>query len=209
MVQNIVITFDGTSGSGKGSIASRVAKALGLKYLDTGRLYRGFAYIVNRDNLHQVFEAKADAIAKQITSEVLNLDELYSEDIAKIASKIAKSKAVRQSLIDLQRDFVVTNKGGVLDGRDTGSVICPNADYKFYVDADLKIRAERRLIQMQEKGILDKTLDQVVADLASRDEQDKSRVEAPLIIPKGAVQIDNSHCPLAETVKKVLELIDK
>jgi CMP/dCMP kinase len=208
MVKNIIITFDGTSASGKGSIASRVAKSLGFKYLDTGKLYRAFAYIASRDNCLIEFASFADEIAGKITDDILQLDSLYSEDIAKVASLIAKAPEVRQSLIDLQRDFANHGTGVVLDGRDTGSVICPDADYKFYVDADVAIRAQRRLAQLHEKNIFNKSLSEIAFDLEARDDQDKNRKIAPLVIPPGAKQIDNGVNPLDVTVRKVLELID-
>ncbi|MBT4989393.1 MAG: (d)CMP kinase [Rickettsiales bacterium] len=204
----MIITFDGTSGSGKGSIASRVAKALGLKYLDTGKLYRAFAYIVQKENHIDHFATKSDEIAAKITSSILQLPELYSEDIAKVASLIARSGEVRQSLIDMQRDFAKGKQGAVLDGRDTGSVICPQADYKFYIDADVKIRAQRRYDQLREKNIIDKSLEDIMLDIKARDFSDKNRDLAPLIIPDGAFEIDNSKNSIEITVKKVLELID-
>lgn len=204
----MIITFDGTSGSGKGTIASSVARSLIFAYLDTGKLYRAFAYLVLSQDLLESFEDNAYNIAGQIEPELLNLESLYSEQVAAIASKIAKSSNVRASLIDMQRNFVKNNKNVVLDGRDTGSVICPNADYKFYIDADIEVRATRRLAQLQEKGLSEKGYEDILSDLQQRDFNDKNRKIAPLIIPQGAVEIDNSNVSKEEVIKKILELID-
>jgi cytidylate kinase len=204
----MIITFDGTSGSGKGTIASSIARSLSFSYLDTGKLYRAFAYLVLSQDLLESFEDNAYNIAGQIEPELLNLESLYSEQVAAIASKIAKSSNVRASLIDMQRNFVKNNKNVVLDGRDTGSVICPNADYKFYIDADIEVRATRRLAQLQEKGISEKGYEDILSDLQQRDFNDKNRKIAPLIIPQGAVEIDNSNVSKEEVIKKILELID-
>ena len=106
----MIITFDGTSGSGKGTIASSIAKSLNFEYLDTGKLYRAFAYLALSQGLLESFEDKADKIAAQIEPELLNLESLYSEQVAGIASKIAKSSNVRASLIDMQRNFVKQQK---------------------------------------------------------------------------------------------------
>ena len=204
----MIITFDGTSGSGKGTIASSIARSLSFSYLDTGKLYRAFAYLVLSQDLLESFEEEACNIAGQIEPELLNLESLYSEKVASIASKVAKSSNVRNSLIDMQRNFVKNNKNVVLDGRDTGSVICPNADYKFYIDADIEVRATRRLAQLQEKGISAKGYEDILSDLQQRDFNDKNRKIAPLIIPQGAVEIDNSNVSKEEVIKKILELID-
>jgi len=204
----MIITFDGTSGSGKGTIASSVAKSLNFAYLDTGKLYRAFAYLVLSQDLLKSFEDNAKSIAEQIDPELLNLGSLYSEEVAAIASKIAKLSNVRSSLIDMQRSFVKNNKNVVLDGRDTGSVICPNADYKFYIDAKIQVRAERRLAQLKEKGISEKGLADILSDLQQRDLNDKNRKIAPLIVPYGAVEIDNTNVSKEEVIKKILELID-
>lgn len=204
----MIITFDGTSGSGKGTIASSIARSLSFSYLDTGKLYRAFAYLVLSQDLLESFEEEACNIAKKIEPELLNLESLYSEQVAAIASKVAKSSNVRNSLIDMQRNFVKNNKNVVLDGRDTGSVICPNADYKFYIDADIEVRATRRLAQLKEKGISGKGYEDIFLDLKQRDLNDKNRKIAPLIIPQGAIEIDNSNVSKEEVIKKILELID-
>jgi cytidylate kinase len=204
----MIITFDGTSGSGKGTIASTIAQLLGFEYLDTGKLYRAFAYIVLTKELQEYYEDTADKIASQIEPELLKSEVLYSEHVAAIASKVAKSSKVRDSLIAMQREFVKKNHNVVLDGRDTGSVICPEANIKFYVDADINVRAERRLAQLFEKGINDKSLLEILSDLEQRDYNDKNRDVAPLVIPEGAIVIDNTHASVADTVKKILELID-
>jgi CMP/dCMP kinase len=164
--------------------------------------------LVLSQDLLKSFEDNAKCIAEQIDPELLNLECLYSEEVAAIASKIAKLSNVRSSLIDMQRSFVKNNKNVVLDGRDTGSVICPNADCKFYIDAKVEVRAERRLAQLKEKGISEKGLADILSDLQQRDLNDKNRKIAPLIVPFGAVEIDNTNVSKEEVIKKILELID-
>ncbi|MBL6785007.1 MAG: (d)CMP kinase [Rickettsiales bacterium] len=205
----MIITFDGTSGSGKGTIAAKVADHYQAAYLDTGKLYRAFAFLVLKHDMLDNFVKKSGELVSMINQDILSLDELYSEEIAKIASKIAKEKSVRQSLISMQRNFAKSHQNVVLDGRDTGSVICPEADHKFYIDADVTIRARRRFEQLIQKGIQNRSLESITDDLKQRDFNDKNRSEAPLIIPEGANVIDNSYGSVDIVVKKVLELIDK
>ena len=136
---------------------------------------------------------------------------LRSEKITKISSEIAKLKFVRQKLLSLQREFAnfpPNGIGSVIDGRDITSVIIPNAEIKFYIDADIEVRATRRLAQLQEKGISEKGYEDILSDLQQRDFNDKNRKIAPLIIPQGAVEIDNSNVSKEEVIKKILELID-
>ena len=212
------ITFDGTSASGKGSIASAVAARYGFAYLDTGKLYRLVALIIYNEKLQDCFLDKLDDIKGVLFSKggkyniSLGISEhllfdLYLEHISKLASKIAKEQSIRDLLFDYQRDFVTKNSQGVvLDGRDTGSVICPEADKKFYIDADVKVRAHRRYLQMKNKeGVSEKEIEE---SLRKRDEQDKNREIAPLIVAEGAAEIDNSKNSLEDTVQKIVALID-
>lgn len=205
----IVITFDGTAASGKGSIARQVADHFGFAYLDTGRLYRALALLIRINGLEgKDFLPKIDTLSKRITTTLLSDNVLYEGSIGDLASKIASLAEVREALLQYQKDFVENNKGVVLDGRDTGSVICPDAQYKFFVDADPGVRAKRRFKQQGELGLPEQTYEDILSKLIERDKRDKERDIAPLVAPAGSVEIDNSYGKISETVKRVVGLIN-
>ena len=204
-----IITFDGTAGSGKGTIAKAIAKHYDLKYLDTGKLYRALASLIITNNCADNFIAKLASLTVNITEDLLANPVLYNEDIGAFASIIAANASVRKALYNFQIEFINNHKGCVLDGRDTGSVIAPQAKFKFYVDADIEIRASRRY--MQNKTYYDENnimMPDLKLKMAQRDEQDKNREIAPLIIATGAKIIDNSEDDLVAIIKKVIDIID-
>ncbi len=188
-----VVTVDGTAGSGKGTIARAVANNLGYKYLDTGKLYRALAYLIITSEQQDNFTNQLTQLTEQISPEILSLDKLLNDDVGNFAAKIAALPEVRKALLSYQHGFIAKHHNVVLDGRDTGSVIYPQAEHKYYVDAALQVRAERRFVQNKsyylEHNI---SAEQIATDLAARDEADKSRKVAPLIVPEGAEIIDNS-----------------
>ena len=205
-----VIAIDGTAGSGKGTLAKKIAKVLNFDHLDTGLLYRILAYEflkLNKD-LKMLKEVNIN-LNIFIDKKKIKLMNLRSEEITKISSEIAKLKFVRQKLISLQRKFAnnpPSGIGSVIDGRDISSVITPNAEVKFYIDADVKIRAERRLSQLDLPG---SCYDEILKDIIKRDFQDKRRKISPLIKTTDSQLIDTSKISESEVLIKAIEHIKK
>ena len=205
-----VIAIDGTAGSGKGTLAKKIAKVLNFDHLDTGLLYRILAYEflkLNKD-LKMLKEVNIN-LNIFIDKKKIKLMNLRSEEITKISSEIAKLKFVRQKLISLQRKFAnnpPNGIGSVIDGRDITSVITPNAEVKFYIDADVKIRAERRLSQLDLPG---SCYNEILKDLIKRDFQDKRRKISPLIKTTDSQLIDTSKISESEVLIKAIEHIKK
>ena len=205
-----VIAIDGTAGSGKGTLAKKIAKVLNFDHLDTGLLYRILAYEflkLNKD-LKMLKEVNIN-LNIFIDKKKIKLMNLRSEEITKISSEIAKLKFVRQKLISLQRKFAnnpPSGIGSVIDGRDITSVITPNAEVKFYIDADVKIRAERRLSQLD---LPRSCYNEILKDLIKRDFQDKRRKISPLIKTTDSQLIDTSKISESEVLIKAIEHIKK
>ena len=205
-----VIAIDGTAGSGKGTLAKKIAKVLNFDHLDTGLLYRILAYEFLKFNkdLKMLKEINID-LNIFLDKKKIKLMNLRSEEITKISSEIAKLKFVRQKLISLQRKFAnnpPNGIGAVIDGRDITSVITPNAEVKFYIDADVKIRAERRLSQLDLPG---SCYNEILKDLIKRDFQDKRRKISPLIKTTDSQLIDTSKISESEVLIKAIEHIKK
>ncbi|MFM7621292.1 MAG: (d)CMP kinase [Alphaproteobacteria bacterium] len=208
-MKKIVIAIDGPSASGKGTLAKKLAKHFDLSYLNTGAIYRLIASRVIQFKIGvEQFENHLTQLVKDINENDLENEELFSEEVGACASIIAKSKALRQAIFQLQRQFVEKAKqekmGCVLDGRDTTTVICPDADYKFYVTADVEIRAKRRHLQFPNLIYED-----ILQQLKTRDHNDINRAESPLQIAKDAVIIDNGQLNVEQSFLKTLEHIKK
>ena len=205
-----VIAIDGTAGSGKGTLAKKIAKVLNFDHMDTGLLYRILAYEflkLNKD-LKMLKEVNIN-LNIFIDKKKIKLMNLRSEEITKISSEIAKLKFVRQKLISLQRKFAnnpPSGIGSVIDGRDITSVITPNAEVKFYIDAEVKIRAERRLSQLD---LPESCYNEILKDLIKRDFQDKRRKISPLIKTTDSQLIDTSKISESEVLIKAIEHIKK
>ena len=202
MKKNLVIAIDGPSASGKGTLAKKLAAHFGLPYLNTGALYRLVAWRVMEQKIEpSEFENHIGELVQNISESDLEPEELFSEKVGAVASIIAKNPKLRAALFDLQRDFVTNEKGAVLDGRDTTTVIAVDADFKFFVTADVEIRAQRRFNQLQTD------YEEILAQLKRRDENDFGRADAPLQIAKDAVVIDNGNLSIEEGFQKILEII--
>ena len=198
-----VIAVDGTAASGKGTLAKRLALHLGYAYLDTGLLYRAVAYLVlntpKGTNIGEIDEKSAISAANGLNFAKIDEKILRTDDIAQAASVIAAIPAVRTALIELQRRFAANPPGNlpggapgaVLDGRDIGTVICPDAGAKIFVDADVEIRATRRVKELQERGVAAIPA-RVLQEMRERDERDKSRSVAPLVPADDAFILDTS-----------------
>lgn len=209
-----IITIDGPTASGKGTVARIVAEKLHFHYLDSGALYRLTALSVirsgiNPDDTGQIAEMARNLPCRFEKEHIFLGDEdvtaaIRSETIGNMASKIAAIPAVRQALTDLQTGFRKA-PGLVADGRDMGTVIFPEADLKIFLTASVDIRAERRYKQLLEKGI-PANIDNLRNDLIERDKRDTQRQTAPLVAAPDAITLDTSTLNIQETVERVLDL---
>ena len=208
----MIIAIDGTAASGKGTLGRTLAMRLGLDYLDTGQLYRAVGLAVKQAGVN--LEDASDETLKTLIDE-LDLcqkfgPELRSSEIGELASKVAAIAQVRASLLERQRDFAhnpPNGKGAVLDGRDIGSVILPDADAKFFIDAAADIRATRRHLELKARGE-DIEFSEVLADIIKRDCRDKNRTVAPLIAAEDAFLIDSSDKNAEEVLAICLDYLD-
>ena len=208
---SVTIAIDGPAASGKGTLAKTLAMALSFDYLDTGSLYRAVARDVQSAGISlddsDASHDKIVEIAKALRLPVVNDASLRTSEIAQIASKIAVLPAAREALVAKQRDFAnnpPSGKGAVLDGRDIGSVILPNADLKLYIDADIKVRAKRRFLELSAKDDT-VTLAEILADLTERDARDKTRETAPLKPADDAIFIDSSEMSAQDVLQDALK----
>lgn len=206
-VQGLIIAVDGPTASGKGTIARGLAAHYGLPHLDTGLLYRAVG--------RQVFLNGGDpndpaaALAATVFPDSLLTDPaLRTEETGGLASRVSVHPAVRQALYERQRAFALQPGGAVLDGRDIGTVIAPEASAKLFVIASVGARAQRRFLEMQARGVA-VTLDEIEADLAARDERDRTRKEAPLVAAGDAMLLDNSELSAEASVMAAIRLVDQ
>ena len=186
------IAIDGPAASGKGTVSKAVAAHFGLAHLDTGLLYRAVGRRV-------LAGETPEAAALALTEADLQGDELRAPEVASAASEVAALPAVRAALIDFQRAFAARAGGAVLDGRDIGTVICPDADVKLFVTASPEVRAKRRWKEQRERGH-EEPYDKVLADVIARDRRDSERTAAPLKPAADAVLIDTSALTIEEAV---------
>lgn len=193
------IAVDGPAASGKGTISKALARELGYGHLDTGLLYRAVG--------RQVLDGAAPlAAAQALTAEALDDPSLRTPEVAQAASKVAVLGEVRAALVDFQRAFARRDGGAVLDGRDIGTVICPEAEAKLYVIASAEVRAERRFKELSGKGI-ETNFDTVLADVRARDERDIGRAEAPLKPAEDAVHIDTTEMSIEAAIAAALAAV--
>lgn len=206
----VVIAIDGPAASGKGTLARRLAKHFGYAHLDTGLLYRAVGMKLLRAGHDPEDEEAAEAAARGIAASELEDPELRSDGAARAAGIVAAFAGVREALLAFQRDFARTPPGGaagaVLDGRDIGTVICPDADYKIFVDASIEVRAERRLNELQQRGS-GGIPSRVLQDMKERDARDRSRAVAPLAPAAGSFVLDTTALDADEALAAALEFI--
>ncbi|PRY78210.1 cytidylate kinase [Yoonia maritima] len=193
------VAIDGPAAAGKGTISKAVAAHFGFAHLDTGLLYRAVGAKV-------LAGAEPIAAARALDPVDLEDDSLRTPAVAQAASEIAVITEVRSALVDFQQKFAGRDGGAVLDGRDIGTVICPDAGAKLFVTASAECRAERRFKELTGKG-MDITLDQVLADVKERDARDRSRETAPLIPADDAVLIDTSDMTIDQAVARAIEIV--
>lgn len=202
-----VIAIDGPAASGKGTLARKIATHYHLHHLDTGLTYRGVAHALLQKKLPLNDKKNALACAKQLDFNTLNPILLSSHELGEAASKIALNPAVREILVAKQRGFAKILPGSVLDGRDIGTVVCPNADIKFYVLANVKIRAKRRYQEMIKKGD-QADYHEILRDLEQRDRRDITRKQSPLRPAQNAHLLDTSELSIEATFAIACTFID-
>jgi cytidylate kinase len=203
----MIIAVDGPAASGKGTIARALARHYALPHLDTGLLYRAVAATVQRDELDPAKEA--DAVASSSFDDLLLADDwLRSDEVGKVASIVSAHPLVRAALLQRQKRFAQQPGGAVLDGRDIGTVIAPNAEAKLFVKATPTIRAQRRHAELRSRGVVT-SLDRVLADIRARDERDSKRAEAPLVAAPDAVVLDTSFLSIESAVQKAIQLVEQ
>ncbi len=202
----MIIAVDGPSAAGKGTVARAIAKQLGYHFLDTGTLYRMVGLAMLKAGKSGDDEASATAFAKALDPSLVREEELRSENVAAMASKVAAMPAVRQALLDYQRQFAKRQPGAVLDGRDIGTVVCPDADLKLFVTASTEVRAGRRFEELKALG-QKVHYESVLEDVMARDERDASRATAPTRPADDAILIDTSDLTREEVLAAVMDLI--
>lgn len=210
------IAIDGPAAAGKTTTAKMLAEKLGYLYVDTGAMYRAIA-VKYRDtrskNVEKMLQTTAIRVEKHgVYGQNVFIDgvnvtgKLREKDISMLASTLSKEPCVRQFLLDLQRSLAEEHDV-VMEGRDIGTVVLPNADTKIFLTADLTARAERRLAELRLRGDYSITLDAVREEMQRRDEQDRTRKEAPLRQAEGSILIDNTELNAQDTVQAILALV--
>ena len=217
-MKKLIITIDGPSGVGKSSAGRELARKLGYDYLDTGAMYRAFAFQFYTRKQHNS-TIEPEKILSDFTICFRNLEgenrvfirsedvteQIRKPEISMLASKLSALKPVRSKMTELQRQFGL--KGGIIaEGRDMGTVVFPNADVKFFLSADLEIRADRRYRELSSGG-QSISFNDVLQDIKCRDAQDSSREIAPLKPAHGAVKIDSTHLSLSQVVANMFAVI--
>ena len=203
-----VVAIDGPAAAGKGTIARSVAARFGFAHLDTGLLYRAVGKKALDQGNGVIGAGVAALIAAELTPGDLNAEGLRGDLIARAASKVAALPDVRKALFDFQRRFAARDGGAVLDGRDIGTVICPDAEVKLFVIASDETRARRRLAELVGRGE-DTTFDQVLADLRSRDARDAGRADAPTRQAEDAHLLDTTELVIDAAVDKAAQIIEQ
>ena len=200
-----VIAVDGPAASGKGTIARAIAAHYGVPHMDTGLLYRAVALNLWRWGGDPASEFEALRAADMLSIDPAD-DELRSEPVSRIASSVSAYPSVRAALLKRQQDFAGQSGGAVLDGRDIGTVIAPEADVKLFVTASPEVRAQRRVRELLERGMPGHYED-VLADIRARDARDASRLVAPLKPAPDAIILDTSELDLAAAVAEAIRLV--
>lgn len=202
----MIICIDGPAASGKGTLARRIALHFKLPHLDTGLLYRAVGERMLREKIPLDDVAAAAGIAASIEVAKLDREILAKEGVGEAASRVAAIPGVRAALLKLQQDFARQPGGAVLDGRDTGTVIAPNADRKLFVTASPEVRAERRFKELKAQGA-PVTYEQVLDDIKKRDERDQNRAIAPLKPAPDAVLLDTTNLDIEAAFQEALSVV--
>ncbi len=220
MKKGIIITIDGPSGAGKGTVARIVASKLGLNYMDTGAMYRAVALLVKRSlidyddedelrklllEIHIAFENNSDNNLRILLNREDVTDKLRDPEMSTLSSNLATKRSVRTTLKGIQRRMGIKSNI-IAEGRDMGTYVFPDADFKFYLDATLNERAKRRWQQLRESGI-EVELEDVKNEIEKRDRQDRERQDSPLHPASNAVIIDTTNLKIEEVVEKITSIV--
>ena len=214
------IAIDGPAGAGKSSIAKALSKRLGYIYIDTGAMYRAVAIFFLENNVADGTDSRIESLLDKLEISIkyedgaqkviLNgedvTDKLRLEEIGKLASKFSAIGSVREKLVALQRKLA-QKENVVMDGRDIGTVVLPNADLKIYLSASSKVRAKRRYLELLEKGHTDLDINEIEDEIIKRDEADMNREISPLKQADDAYYLDSSDMTLEEVVSKILSMV--
>lgn len=209
-----VIAIDGPAGSGKSTVGRRLAERLGLTYLDTGAMYRAVAFAAIRRQIDPADAEPVGRLARTVEMDVgddgVTVDgvdatlEIRGPEVSRAVSLVAANTEVRDELRSRQRAWAVDHGGGVIEGRDIGSVVFPDAVLKVYLTADPAVRAQRRA-----KEMTDLDYDEVAADIARRDAADRGRADSPLVEADGAVSVDTSELGIDAVVELLADLVER
>ena len=203
----MIIAIDGPAASGKGTLGKRLARHYGYRHLDTGVIYRAVAFALLDAGVELADEKAAVAAAMELDPEKFGNPALKTQEIGEAASVVSAFPRVRDALLSFQRRFTEDPPGAVLDGRDIGTVICPDADVKIFVVADPVVRARRRTLEAKARGeVADEAA--VLADILRRDERDKNRVTAPLKPAADAYLLDNSNLDIEGGVRAAIDIVE-
>jgi cytidylate kinase len=205
--KGLVIAVDGPAASGKGTIARALAKHFDLPHMDTGLLYRAVALKLWRWGGDPANEFEALRACDELGFDPAD-EELRSEPVSRIASKVSSYSSVRDALMQRQRDFAAQEGGAVLDGRDIGTIIAPNADVKLFVTASAEVRAQRRVRELLERG-MPAHYEDVLLDIRARDERDTNREIAPLRQADDAILLDTSELDIEEAIIEAVRLVSE
>ena len=214
------IAIDGPAGAGKSSIAKALSKRLGYIYIDTGAMYRAVALFFVENNISDGADSRIESLLEKLEISIkyedgaqkviLNgedvTDKLRLEEIGKLASKFSAIGSVREKLVAIQRKLA-QKENVVMDGRDIGTVVLPNADLKIYLSASSKVRAKRRYLELLEKGHTDLDINEIEDEIIKRDEADMNREISPLKQADDAYYLDSSDMTLEEVVSKILSMV--
>ena len=203
----MIIAIDGPAASGKGTLGKRLAHHYGYRHLDTGVIYRAVAQALLEAGADLTNEALAVAAAMELDPEKFGNPVLKTQKVGDAASVVSAIPKVREVLINFQRQFAVDPPGAVLDGRDIGTVICPDAEVKIFVVADPHVRARRRTLEARARG---EQADEaaVLADILKRDERDRNRATAPLKAAPDAYLLDNSQLDIESGVRAAIDIVE-
>lgn len=202
-----VVAIDGPAAAGKGTIARAVAQNFGFAHLDTGLLYRAVGKRVLDLGRGVIDEGVAELVAHELEEKDLAVDGLRTVLVSRAASKVAAIPGVRHGLLEFQQKFASRDGGAVLDGRDIGTVICPDADVKLFVTASDATRAQRRFEELSAKGETT-SLAGVAADLKTRDQRDSGRTDAPLTQAEDATLLDTSEMTVEQAIAAAISLVE-
>ena len=224
MKKTVIIAIDGPSSSGKSTIAKLIAKHLKFTYIDSGSIYRAVTYLAVKNNLLDKSNINTSAIIEILkktsisfsfnskNQNIISVDGIQLEDkirtfkISSLVSLLAEKNEIRKYIVKIQKD-ISKNKSIVMDGRDIGTVVFPNADVKFYLDASLNERSQRRWKELSKAESI--SFEQVKKDLKNRDDNDINRDHSPLMKSKNSITIITDNLSIDEVVKKMIQIIDK